>query len=178
MAKNCYARFSAKRFEMLVRKGWTDQECADFFDISISSITIWKNRHPEFLTALKNWKQSADYLVEKSLYERAIGFRYDEITYEKSKVGGLGIMMDDGEIEGMKHTETMKTKIVTKMVPPDTTAQIFWLKNRQPDRWREKESVEKQVETRIIVIRDEKKPIVVETQKDNRLNGREISFNT
>ena len=92
--KSCYARFSAKRFEMLVRKGWTDQECADFFDINIDTVTTWKNRHPEFTVALKRWKESPDFLVEKSLFERATGIKYDEISYEQSKVGGLGLMLD------------------------------------------------------------------------------------
>lgn len=140
--KSCYARFSAKRFEALVRKGWTDQECADFFDISINTLMGWKIRHPEFLEALKNWKESADFLVEKSLYERAIGITYDEITYEKSKIGGLGVKLKDEEITEIKHEETSKTKIVTKWVPPDVVAQIFWLKNRQPDKWRDKKEID------------------------------------
>ena len=175
--KNCYARFSAKRFEMLVRKGWTDQECADFFDISLTSIKSWKNRHPEFVTALKNWKESADFLVEKSLYERAMGIKYDEISYEQSKTGGLGLQLSEGEIETIKHTPTMKVKIVTKWVPPDTTAQIFWLKNRQPERWRDKEQGDRQVDTKIIIIRDDKKPVVIEQQPEEQ-GGRRISVNT
>jgi hypothetical protein len=161
---------------MLVRKGWTDQECADFFDISLRTLSGWKEKHPEFLQALKNWKESADYLVEKSLYDRAIGFKYDEITYEKT-VGSMGIVLKDSEISEVKHVPTAKAKIVTKYVVPDVTAQIFWLKNRRPDVWRDKEGGEKQVDTKIIIIRDDKPlPLVVQQSQETE-RGRTISFN-
>ena len=156
--KSCYARFSAKRFEMLVRKGWTDQECADFFDISISQITAWKKNHPEFLISLKNWKESADYHVEKSLYERAMGY-----THEAVKMFVVG-----GKIVKENYLEHY---------PPDSTALIFWLKNRKPQEWRDKEGGDKQVDTKIIIIRDDKTlPLVVQQSQETE-RGRTISFN-
>ena len=175
--KSCYARFSAKRFEMLVRKGWTDQECADFFDISLRTLSGWKEKHPKFLQALKEWKESADFLVEKSLYERAMGIKYDEITYEKSKIGGLGIKLEDGEIEQIKHEEMSKTKIVTKWVPPDTTAQIFWLKNRQPDKWRDKKEEDGSGgTTNIYIVKNGKKELVNKPDVITR-QGRTLHIN-
>lgn len=171
--KSCYARFSAKRFEMLVRKGWTDQECADFFDLNISHITAWKNRHPEFLIALKNWKESADFLVEKSLFERAMGIKYDEVTYEQTKTGGLAIVKDE-EIQNMKHTPTMKVKVTTKFIPPDPTAMIFWLKNRKPSAWRDRESNgQTNLQPIINIYRSPKDKITVE-QKEDVPSGRRL----
>ena len=154
--KSCYARFSAKRFEMLVRKGWTDQECADFFDISISQITLWKKNHPEFLISLKKWKESADYHVEKSLYERAMGYTHDAVK----------MFVVKNEVIQVPYKEHY---------PPDSTALIFWLKNRKPQEWRDKEGGDKQVDTKIIIIRDDKKPVVIETQKEQ--GGRLVSIN-
>lgn len=117
--KEAYARFSAKRFEMLARKGWTDQECADFFDINIDTLMGWKSRHPEFAEALKKWKSSSDYHVEKSLFERAIG--YSHLAVKMFVIGGKVV-----KEEYIQH------------YPPDPTSMIFWLKNRQPEKWREK----------------------------------------
>ena len=154
--KSCYARFSAKRFEMLVRRGWTDQECADFFDVSINTITGWKEKHPEFMVSLKNWKESADFHVEKSLYERAMGY-----THKAVKMFVVG-----GKIVQQEYLEHY---------PPDSTALIFWLKNRKPSEWRDKEGGEKQVETKIIIIRDDKKPMVIE-EKQEETSGRVLTL--
>ena len=66
----------------------------------------------------EKWQEEVvDYQVENALLKRALGYQYDEITYE------------DGE----------KIKRVTKQVAPDTTAQIFWLKNRRPSKWKDKQ---------------------------------------
>lgn len=142
--KNVRGRWSAidkislKKIQILTLDGWTDEKIATFFDISISGLKAYKNKHPKLKVAIKGWKNLADAKVEKYLYKRAIGYKYNEITYEKSNIGGLALMLDNSEIDGIKHTDTAKTKIVVKSVIPDTNAQIFWLKNRQPEQWREK----------------------------------------
>lgn len=126
------------QFKKLVLAGWDDSQIADFFGIAVSTFIRWKNKNKEFCDALKDWKVEADKKVEKSLYQRAIGYSYDEVVYEKSNIGGLGMGIKRGEIENIKHVDTYKTKITVKQVIPDVTAQIFWLKNRQPDQWRDK----------------------------------------
>ena len=143
-------KISIKKVKLLALDGWTDQKIADFFDISVSGLCSYRNKHHQFKSVLKGWKDLADVKVEKCLYKRAIGYKYNEVTYEKSNVGGLGLMLDDSEIEGIKHTDTAKTKIVVKSVVPDVTAQIFWLKNRQPNNWRDQRDVNVSGEIKLI----------------------------
>lgn len=72
----------------------------------------------------KRGKEVVDREVENALLKRALGYSYDEITQETV----------DGELE--------VTKVVTKQAIPDTTAQIFWLKNRKPKEWRDRKETE------------------------------------
>lgn len=107
----------------LCRLGATDLEIADFFGVSVTTLYRWKNDKPEFCEALKEAKAEADARVEESLYHRATGYSHDA---EK-------IFNNSGEIVRAKYREHY---------PPDTTAMIFWLKNRQPERWRDKQENE------------------------------------
>jgi hypothetical protein len=104
-------------------EGATDQELADYFEVSVRTLYRWKNKHPEFCQALKVSKATADERVERSLFERAIGYERDEVDIRV--VGG----------------EIVQTP-VRKFYPPDTTAAIFWLKNRRPDEWRDRVQTE------------------------------------
>ncbi len=103
--------------------GATDKDIADFFDVCEASINNWKNEYPEFLESIKRGKQIADSNVADRLYQRALGFEHDS---EEIKI-------IDGGIERVK---------VRKIYAPDPTSAIFWLKNRQPDKWRDKQEVE------------------------------------
>jgi len=109
--------------EKLCRLGATDWEVADFFEVNIATLYRWKNEHEEFCDALKSGKVASDERVERSLYSRALGYEHDEVD----------IRVIDGVI--------VKTPI-RKFYPPDTTAAIFWLKNRRPEKWRDKQEVE------------------------------------
>lgn len=122
--------------------GWTDKQVAEFYEVSEQTVTAWKKKDPKFLASIKDWKIEADEKVERSLYERACGFEYDEVTMEKVKPGGLGIEIKEGEVEQIKHMECHKIKVVTKKVVQDATSMIFWLKNRLPKRWRDKHEIE------------------------------------
>lgn len=104
--------------------GATDKELADFFDTTEQTINAWKNNHPKFLESLKKGKMAADAKVASKLYHRAIGYEHPEIITATFQ----------GSI-----TDTME---VVKHYPPDTTAGIFWLKNRDPARWRDKQDIE------------------------------------
>ena len=112
----------AKIAMSMCKLGATDVQMAEAFGVSERTLNTWKKKHPDFLQALKA-KSDPDDLVEKSLFERALGFEYDEVTQE------------DG-------TNGSKTVTKNKRVAGDTTAMIFWLKNRRPDRWREKQEIE------------------------------------
>ena len=100
--------------------GATDAIMAGYFDVCEATFNNWKIEHPSFLESLKKGKAEADVVVAKSLYKRAQGFQYDEITCENG----------------------VETKRVTKMVTADPTSMIFWLKNRQPAAWRDKQEVQ------------------------------------
>ena len=114
------------------QEGLTDEQIAKRIGISRSTLADWKNRFSDISDTLKKSKEVADAKVEDSLYKRAIGYRYDEVTYERVK------NVKTGEYE------KVETKRVTKEVLPDVGAQIFWLKNRKPDKWREKPDAEKE----------------------------------
>lgn len=115
----------------LCKLGATDKEIADFFEVEESTINNWKIAHPEFLESIKKGKIIADAEVAHSLHKRAIGYKYDEVTYEKLAEAESGMKVDNGgDIEDTKK-EVYKRKVVTKEVPPDVAAQNIWLKNRR-----------------------------------------------
>ena len=103
------------------RSGLTDEQIAKNIGIATSTFYEWKKKELEFSEALKKGKEVIDFEVENALLKRALGYEYEEETYEN------GIL----------------TKKVKKQVAPDTTAQIFWLKNRKKEQWREKVEVVK-----------------------------------
>lgn len=98
------------------RDGLTDDQIAKNMGISPKTLYNWKTSELLILQALKKGKEVVDFEVENALLKRALGYEYEEKTYEN------GVL----------------TKSITKHVAPDTTAQIFWLKNRKPDKWRDK----------------------------------------
>lgn len=113
----------AKQASKLCALGATDEDLADFFEVSIRTIANWKARHDEFLQALKAGKSEADDRVERSLYQRAMGYSHDAVK----------IMQSDGQVIRAEYREHY---------PPDTTACIFWLKNRRPEQWRDKTEIQ------------------------------------
>ncbi len=109
----------AEQATKLCALGATDREVADFFEVTEATLNTWKHQHPEFLEALKLGKEPADQRVEQSLYRKACGYTQDDLHFSAY----------EGEVTATPYV---------KHVPPDTTACIFWLKNRRPDLWRER----------------------------------------
>ena len=101
------------------RDGLTDEEIAAKCGISRSTLAEWKKRYPDISDTLKRGKDIVDSEVENALLKRALGYEYEEVMTEESEDG-------------------FKRRVTTKQVLPDVTAQIFWLKNRRPDKWRDK----------------------------------------
>lgn len=112
-----------EKVEKLCKLGATDAELADFFDVSEVTLNAWKHAHPEFLKALKRGKAEADAEVASKLYHRAIGYEHAD-THVSNYQGEITL-----------------TPLV-KHYAPDPTAAIFWLKNRQPAKWRDIKAVE------------------------------------
>lgn len=103
----------------LAALGATDREMADFFNVNEITLNRWKLAHPDFCIALKVGKETADNRVERSLYQRAVGYSFasEKIFHYQGRIT---------RADCVEHS------------PPDVTACIFWLKNRRPDLWREK----------------------------------------
>lgn len=109
------------KLEGWARDGLTDEQIAKNVGINRDTLYRWKKAHSDISDALKRGKEVIDRQVENALLSRALGYTYDEVTFE----GGV------------------ETKRVRKQVVPDTTAQIFWLKNRKPEEWRDKREIVK-----------------------------------
>lgn len=105
--------------------GATDKDLALVFEVSLSTIEAWKRDKVEFLNALKRGKAHADAEVASKLFHRATGYEHPEDDIRT-------VSMGDGAGSEIVITPTVKR------YPPDTTAAIFWLKNRRPDLWRDK----------------------------------------
>jgi hypothetical protein len=128
----------------MAKLGATDQELAIALQVSITTISLWARTHKEFLKAIKPAKRTADDRVEQSLYRRANGYEFDSedlIPYDHiTTVTRTGA---DGKPEEVTIREKRVLHEPTvKKVPPDTTAAIFWLKNRRKDRWRDFKATE------------------------------------
>lgn len=121
------------RIEAWCRDGLTKAQIAHNMGISMSTLCEWQNRFSEFSEALKKGREVADILVENAMFKRAVGYEYEEVTTEIRKVP---YKKKDGTWGERDQKHVKKT---TKMVIPDTTAQIFWLKNRKPDIWRDRQ---------------------------------------
>ena len=112
--------------EAWARDGLTMEQIAHNCGCAPSTLHKWRNEHPEISEALKKGQDVVDVQVENALLKTALGYSYDEVTQERVRNRETGQM------------EMVETKRVTKRVLPNTTAQIFWLKNRRPDQWRSK----------------------------------------
>lgn len=109
--------------EKLTRLGATDKDLAEFYKVDEATINRQKKRDEEFCKSLKRGKEKADAEVADRLYQRAIGYSHKDVHISNYQ----------GEV-----TITP----ITKHYPPDTTAAIFWLKNRRPDLWRDRQEVD------------------------------------
>lgn len=114
------------------RDGLTDAQIASNIGIHISTLCDWKNQFPEFSEAIKKGKAPVDVQVENALLKRALG-HFEKIK-KPIKLKHKGQIPGKGMIEE-ERIEYAEEEIY---IPPDTTAQIFWLKNRRPDKWRDK----------------------------------------
>lgn len=120
----------------LCRLGAIDTDLADFFGVSETTINNWKDAHPEFLEALKAGKAEADAEVADRLFQRATGYEHDEVK----------VFLHEGEPVIVP---------LVKRYAPDTTAAIFWLKNRRPDLWRDKQDIEHSGELPMLIVKRE-----------------------
>ena len=121
------------------RDGSIERDIAKKLGVSESTFSGYKKEHEELLQTLTVNKEVADARVESALYKRAIGYEYTETSREQGPGG-------------------VKTKTTVKQVAPDVTAQIYWLNNRRPDRWRNKQDISIEGAPKVEIINDIPKP--------------------
>lgn len=142
------------QLEGWARNGLTDKQIAHNIGVSEQTLNVWKSKYPSLFESLKKGKEIVDIQVENALLKRALGYSFTETTRERK------LNDETGEYE------MITTKEIVKEVTPDTTAQIFWLKNRKPEEWRDKKdvAVEGSVNS------------VLSTMSDEDLNNRIVSL--
>lgn len=113
--------------------GAIDKQIADFFEIAESTLNNWKKEYPEFMESIKRGKDIANCEIAKSLYDRARGATLKKQVAFKLKKYNENVQRLEDAVEIVE---------VEEQTPPDTTALIFWLKNRFPVKWRDKQEVE------------------------------------
>lgn len=122
IAKGKFDRWRTKEgltlLEGWARDGLTDEELAGKMGINIATLYRWKNDFSDICEAIKKGKEVIDYEVEQSLLKRALGYTVTETRKEVDANGKKKVIVTE------KHVE------------PDTVAQIFWLRNRKPHKWR------------------------------------------
>lgn len=126
--KTLFREIMIKEGEKLAGLGHTMEEIASFWGVSKRSLERWSKRYPQFCRALKDGRIRADVAVETSLYKRAIGYSFTETYYKET-------VPTEGPLAGQKIR--YKEREVVKMMAPDITAAIYFLKNRRPDMWRD-----------------------------------------
>lgn len=131
MAKGKYEQWLTPegllKIEGWARDGLTDEQIAKNMGINRDTLYTWKKKHPDISDALKKGKEVVDRQVENALLKRALGYEYEEVK------------------EKFENGICVERTITKKEVVADTTAQIFWLKNRKPESWKDKQIVEAEV---------------------------------
>ena len=112
------------KLEGWAKDGLIDEQIAKKMGTTRKTLAEWKKKYDCISDALKKGKEVVDRQVENSLLKRALGYEYEEVS-EKY----------EGDV-------LVERKVVKKQVAPDTTAQIFWLKNRKPKDWRDKVTID------------------------------------
>lgn len=127
--------------------GATNQGLADFFDVSTKTIDHWIATKPEFAQAVYDGRQVADTKVADSLYQRATGYSHPAVKIMTRAIG-----------EGQSVIEEVP---YTERYAPDATSMIFWLKNRRPDLWRDKQEIDNPGAGNTYINNDNRKQTVV-----------------
>jgi transposase len=118
------------------RDGLVNEQIAQQIGIHPSTLYDWQNKYPEIAEALKQGKEVIDRQVESALLKRALGYECEEVKMIVTENGG-------------KRVEKAR-----KQVLPDVGAQIFWLKNRKPKEWRDKQEVEHSGDLGVVIVDD------------------------
>ena len=117
-----------ERARLCAAHDMTDYEIATALDIDTKTLWNWRRMHPELAKEIALGKDGPNRRVERSLYHRAIGYSFNS---EKIQI------LADGTVVRVPFVEH---------VPPEVRACEMWLKNREPDRWRDRVEQDTKVE--------------------------------
>lgn len=109
------------RIESWARMGLTDEQIAKNMGVNKTTLYDWIKKFPDISNSIKKGKAPIDFEVENALFKRAIGYEYEEI---------------ETTIEEIDGKQRKRIKKIKKVALPETSAMIFWLKNRKPEQWR------------------------------------------
>ena len=149
------------QLEDWAERGLTNEQIAKNMGIAASTLYVWMDDHPEISESIKRGKAVVDQAVENALYNRAIGFQFEEEKYVPVEIPReeldeiIAVDLDIFNEQNPKATQAERDRFIlsiptskhivverkTKFIPPDTTAAIFWLKNRRPHEWRDKQDI-------------------------------------
>ena len=115
------------------RSGLTQEQIAKNMGISLSTFKEWLKKYPAISAAIKIGKEQADYMMENALYKKGTGY-----TVRVCKPFKLKTVEYNEDGRKVKEREKIEYAEYDEYFPPDVTAQIFWLKNRKPDEWRDR----------------------------------------
>lgn len=118
------AKLHPKLIHALAKQGFTDEQIAAELEMSTGGLYKWYKQYPELVEAKKTGAKDPDDLVEIALFDRALGYTWEEEQAVRVKKD--------------KDSETVEVVKIRRKLPPDATSMIFWLKNRRPDKWRDK----------------------------------------
>ena len=139
MAKGKYEDWCKDPDKLTLLSGWardglTDEEIAKKIGISRSTLAEWKKKYPDISDTLKKGKEIVDTEVENSLLKRAKGY-----TAKIKKTFKVKKVEYDPSGKKIKEEEVLEVGEDEIHVPADVTAMIFWLKNRLPEKWKDKQ---------------------------------------
>lgn len=134
MAKGKYHKWLQKE-NLILLKSWamdglTDEQIADRMDISRTTLYDWKRKYPDISDALKRGKDVYDGEAEQALFKSGLGYYVEEVETYITETNGV---------------QTKKIKKNKKWIPSNVTALIFWLKNRKPDKWKDRKAQDVEV---------------------------------
>ena len=132
------------------KEGLSDEQIANNMDIHPSTLYEYKKKHQEITESLKKNKDIADYEVENAMYKKCLGYNVKIIKHFKLKT----TLYDETTGRKKSETEELVAGEDEIHVPADTTAQIIWLKNRQPKKWRDKQISNDTPEDNVTIVND------------------------
>lgn len=128
------SRYGLECIRKLAEDGYSEEEIALRAGLTLSQLKKWSKKYPKFREAIELGRREADFSVVEAVYKKATGY-----TVSTSKTHKLKRIDYDPETgKKLREYEELAVGVDEDHVAPDLRAGIFWLKNRQPDRWSEK----------------------------------------